>query len=84
MSHPMNKKDRFLKGKNKGDRRAKNMIGRETTYSPDLYKKILDKTSKMTRHTTKLCSCPMCGNPRKFFNEKTMQEKKFKDSSLEK
>jgi len=23
-----------------------------------------------------LCSCHMCGNPRKHFNEKTMQEKK--------
>jgi hypothetical protein len=22
------------------------------------------------------CSCHMCGNPRKYFNEKTMQEKK--------
>lgn len=25
------------------------------------------------------CSCYMCGNPRKFFNEITMQEKKHKD-----
>lgn len=22
------------------------------------------------------CSCPMCGNPRKFFQEKTMQERR--------
>ena len=22
----------------------------------------------------KMCSCPMCGNPRKHFNEKTIQE----------
>ena len=27
-------------------------------------------------HTPKNCSCYMCGNPRKFFNEKTFQEKK--------
>ena len=27
----------------------------------------------------KLCSCHMCGNPRKFNNELTMQEKKFYD-----
>lgn len=25
-------------------------------------------------------NCVMCGNPRKFFNEKTMQEKKFLDN----
>lgn len=25
----------------------------------------------------KLCSCHMCGNPRKFFNMKTLQEQKF-------
>lgn len=24
----------------------------------------------------KACSCSMCGNPRKYFNEKTLQEKK--------
>lgn len=23
------------------------------------------------------CSCHMCGNPRKYFDEKTIQEKKF-------
>lgn len=26
------------------------------------------------------CSCHMCGNPRKFFKEKTLQEKKFDES----
>lgn len=30
----------------------------------------------LTNHG-KLCSCHMCGNPRKWFNEKTMQEKKI-------
>lgn len=29
----------------------------------------------------KLCSCHMCGNPRKFFNEKTLQEQKFDERS---
>jgi hypothetical protein len=32
--------------------------------------------SKCIVHTRKRCSCCMCGNPRKFWNEKTMQEKK--------
>jgi len=27
-------------------------------------------------HTPALCSCWMCGNPRKYFNEKTIQEKR--------
>ena len=27
-------------------------------------------------HSPKLCSCWMCGNPRKYFNEKTIQEKR--------
>ena len=29
----------------------------------------------------KLCSCHMCGNPRKFFNAKTLQEQKFDERS---
>lgn len=33
--------------------------------------------------TPALCSCYMCGNPRKFFNELTIQEKKFKDVEKE-
>jgi hypothetical protein len=28
------------------------------------------------RKTKVPCSCPMCGNPRKYFGEKTVQEKK--------
>lgn len=28
-----------------------------------------------------VCSCPMCGNPRKWFNEKTMQEKRAEDAA---
>lgn len=29
--------------------------------------------------TKALCSCYMCGNPRKYFSELTKQEKKFSD-----
>jgi len=28
----------------------------------------------------KRCSCPMCGNPRKWYKEKTIQEKKADES----
>ena len=31
--------------------------------------------------TRALCSCHMCGNPRKHWNEKTMQEKRFEEST---
>lgn len=34
--------------------------------------------SQVTR-TPKPCSCYMCGNARKFFNERTLQEKKQQD-----
>ena len=27
-------------------------------------------------HSPKMCSCWMCGNPRKYFNEMTIQEKR--------
>jgi hypothetical protein len=35
---------------------------------------------KLANHLA-VCSCPMCGNPRKWFHEKTWQEKKF-DSTV--
>jgi len=28
-------------------------------------------------HTATLCSCPMCGNPRKWFGQRTIQERRF-------
>jgi hypothetical protein len=34
-------------------------------------------------HTPAVCSCWMCGNPRKYFKEVTIQEKKFKDVEAE-
>lgn len=40
---------------------------------------IKNPSDKMVaRHADNLaiCSCSMCGNPRKFFNEKTIQEKR--------
>lgn len=33
--------------------------------------------------TRKPCSCHMCGNPRKVFKEKTLQEKKFDEYEIE-
>jgi hypothetical protein len=34
-------------------------------------------------HTTQLCSCNMCGNPRKYFNRLTLEEIKNKISFKE-
>ena len=84
MPHPSNKKDRFLKGMNKGLRRAEGLHETTCKRDPDEHSDLVSKTARHTRHTTKLCSCPMCGNKRKFFKEKTMQEKKFDESLTEK
>lgn len=67
MSHPRNKRERFLTGKRKGNIRAKGI-------GTHMSEECLNKTSVLLRETTKLCSCHMCGNPRKFFQEKTLQE----------
>lgn len=37
---------------------------------------IEDGVTDLTIETPKPCSCFMCGNPRKFFKESTIQEKK--------
>jgi hypothetical protein len=40
----------------------------------------LDQPHRYAKHHAMNCGdpkCVMCGNPRKFFNEKTMQEKRF-------
>lgn len=53
----------------------------------DIYSNLVDsvnseltKSFKMRLHTPKLCSCWLCGNPRKFYgngkNAKTLQELK--------
>ena len=36
----------------------------------------LEKAIKQVIRTPKPCSCFICGNPRKFFKEKTVQERR--------
>jgi hypothetical protein len=36
-----------------------------------------EKHIRQMAETRKPCSCHMCGNPRKMFKEKTIQEKRF-------
>jgi hypothetical protein len=85
MSHPVNKRERFFIGDNKAKRRFYGETG--TWKSPKEWteKERRTWTKKgiaRRRKTTKLCSCSMCGNPRrKSWKDKfTMQEKKFFES----
>jgi hypothetical protein len=77
MSHPRNKRERFLIGDNKGRKRIK-----EFKPSRFLTKEWFKRQIRRRRNTTKLCSCSMCGNPRrKSLKDKlTMQERKFFES----
>lgn len=76
MSHPVNKRERHLIGVKKSKKRIGNFLTyRYRNNRPDL----ILKWERRHRNTSKTCSCSMCGNPRKFFNEPTMQEKRFKE-----
>ena len=83
MSHPSNKLERFLLGKHKGEKRSKGYWN-GFLFEKDVNKRRekLKEDSKIRRNTTKLCSCSMCGNPRrKSWKDKlTLQEKKFFES----
>jgi hypothetical protein len=83
MSHPVNRKDRFLRGKFKGEKRAKGYWnGFLHIHDAEKRKEFLEKNARSRRNTTKLCSCAMCGNPRRvsWKNKLTMQERKFFES----
>lgn len=45
-----------------------------------LPREITDVNIGIYAHTPARCSCNMCGNPRKHWNDKTMQEKRMDDS----
>jgi len=73
--HPKNKHHRIKIGIKKGIKRAKGLSANDPNAS------WVDKTSKLLRNTTKLCSCSMCGNPRhnKWSKAITIQEIKNQD-----
>jgi len=74
MSHPVSKRDRFLVGVKKSKKRVTNFY----TYLTKLeHPEWVARAEQMRRNTTKTCSCSGCGNPRKYFGEKTMQEKRY-------
>lgn len=80
MSHPKNKRERFLVGVKKSKPRVMNFLSyREKDKHPEL----VLKWERQHRNTTKICSCMMCGNPRKYFNVKTFQEIKFESRGID-
>lgn len=74
---PKNKLERQNKGNVKGKRRAKGLNNYFVGYLTDAF----DDDCKRLRNTTKMCSSYCCGNQRKWFNEKTMQEKRHEERS---
>ena len=85
MSHPKDRRHRFLIGETKGKRRGYRYWNGMKDIKDDAEKeKLLKKASYRRRDTTKCCSCSMCGNPRrndwgKNKDKLTMQEKRQED-----
>jgi hypothetical protein len=76
MSHrPLNRRERFEIGSRKGIKRAEGIFGNTGIFPESVF----ERHSRKLGDTTKPCSCPMCGNPRRHFKDITIQEKKFKD-----
>lgn len=77
MTHPTNKRDRFLKGVNKGNKRANAHLAGMTPTDKQKHKEFMERAKHLHRDTTKLCSCSMCCNKRKIEGE-TLQEQRAK------
>lgn len=82
MSHPRNKRERFIVGKRKGRKRANGMRNPLESWTSEWF----INTSRALRDTTKICSCSMCRNPRHSLYSKgvtklTMQERKANESN---
>jgi hypothetical protein len=84
MSHPKDRHERFLIGKKLGEKRGyRYWNGFKFIRDEEQRKEDLRIASFKRRDTTKLCSCMMCGNPRRMSSKKdvklTMQERKLPD-----
>lgn len=84
MSHPKNKKERFVISKHKGEKRVKGETGGFFwgAKTEDEKQEFLRRRAYRRRNTTKVCSCVMCGNPRHnkwgtLKNRVTLQERKY-------
>jgi hypothetical protein len=79
MSHPKDRRDRFLKGKHIGEKRAAGMFSAKFQREyPDSF----EKWTQRYRNTTKLCGKSCCANPRHngFKDRLTVQERKFEEA----
>lgn len=75
MSHPVNRRDRFQKGVIKSKKRVSNFYTHMSKEDRILLK---EKNTHRYRKVTKFCSAPgCCGNPRRYFGDLPMQEKKY-------
>ena len=70
---------------NKAERRAKAERAKErakrqlTLMWSDSNWPVTDKAVGLHATTPKLCSCYMCGNPRRYFRELTLQEQRWNE-----
>jgi len=74
MSHPVNRRDRFQKGVIKSKKRVSNFYTHMQKKDRIFY---TEKCIHRYRNVTKFCSAACCGNPRRYFNDLPMQEKKY-------
>lgn len=80
MSHPVNRRDRFLKGVIKSKKRLPHFC-----YHFQKSERIahIEKWLHYYRNVTVFCSAPgCCGNPRRYRNELTVQELRYGRGNL--
>jgi hypothetical protein len=78
MSHPTNKRERFLFGKRKSFKRVKLWVKLgNVCNTKEKMRNMLEKLAQQHRNTTKICGKRCCANPRKYEKQITLQEKKF-------
>ena len=81
MSHPTNRRERFLKGCYKGEKRALGLYQYEERLK---YPENFERAARVLRGTTKLCGRPCCANPRhngwnQGLGKLTLQELKYEE-----
>jgi hypothetical protein len=76
MPHPNNKLERLAIGCTRSKSRVKDFISYNKKKDPE-NSALIENWARKHRNTTKTCSCPMCGNPRRYFKDLPMQEKKY-------
>jgi hypothetical protein len=79
MSHPKDRRDRFIIGQNKAEKRVSLMFSEKSRRERP---EVVAANVQRHRDTTKRCGRPCCTNPRHngYKDRLTMQEKKFLES----